>query len=356
MTERSALYWKGLTFTCLAYLTAWAAASTAGWLLPIESPFWLALAADLVATVVVFGFSVAVRNSSMYDAYWSVVPPVIAVYWALSLAGDTHPVRAVMVCGVILVWAVRLTWNWASGWPGLHHEDWRYTRLKQQTGALYPLVNFAGIHLFPTLIVFLCLWPAWEALDARSSLGLLDFVALGTGLFAVWLEGTADRQARAWRATNPPAGAVNDMGLWRLSRHPNYLGEILFWTSLWLFALAASPQNLFTVVGPLAMAAMFRFITIPMMEQRQLARRPAYVDYMRRTSMLLLWPSRGRRPSTDDDEPSPGPAQAPAGDVTPPATPAEAGPNFPAELRDDLPEALVQDVDEALDASDDDDR
>jgi steroid 5-alpha reductase family enzyme len=34
-----------------------------------------------------------------------------------------------------------------------------------------------------------------------------------------------------------------DMGLWRWCRHPNYLGEVLFWVSLWLFAIAADPVS-----------------------------------------------------------------------------------------------------------------
>jgi steroid 5-alpha reductase family enzyme len=50
----------------------------------VLSPFVTApeleiLAADLVATFVVFLGSAAKRNSSVYDAYWSVAPAVVAV-------------------------------------------------------------------------------------------------------------------------------------------------------------------------------------------------------------------------------------------------------------------------------------
>ena len=54
-------------------------ALAAGWLTivfaPIENPIWLTLAADAVATIVIFGWSLAYDNSSFYDAYWSVIPP-----------------------------------------------------------------------------------------------------------------------------------------------------------------------------------------------------------------------------------------------------------------------------------------
>ena len=51
-------------------------------------------------------------------------------------------------------------------------------------------------------------------------------------------------------------------------RHPNYLGEIGFWWGLWLFALAADPSWWWTVIGPLAMVALFARVSIPMMDQR----------------------------------------------------------------------------------------
>ena len=35
----------------------------------------------LLATLVVFAFSRAYRNSSFYDAYWSVIPPLLLFYW-----------------------------------------------------------------------------------------------------------------------------------------------------------------------------------------------------------------------------------------------------------------------------------
>ena len=73
------------------------------------------LRADIAATVVIFAFSVLYRNSSFYDAYWSVAPIVIAAYW-FTLASDAVHGRQVLVVLCVLAWGVRLTWNWARGW------------------------------------------------------------------------------------------------------------------------------------------------------------------------------------------------------------------------------------------------
>ncbi len=90
-------------------------------------------------------------------------------------------------------------------------------------------------------------------------------------------------------------GRVADRGLWRFSRHPNYLGEIGFWWGMWLFALAAAPDWWWTVVGPLAMVLLFAFVSVPMMDRRSLARRPAYAEHMRRVPALFPLPRFARR-------------------------------------------------------------
>ena len=82
-------------------------------------------------------------------------------------------------------------------------------------------------------------------------------------------------------------GATLTTGLWAYSRHPNYLGEILFWWGLYLFALAAYPAAWWTIFGPLSITLLFVFISIPMIEKRHIERRPDYPAYLDRTPMIM---------------------------------------------------------------------
>ena len=112
---------------------------------------------------------------------------------------------------------------------------------------------------------------------------------------AIVLETEADRQMRVFTQNPANRGKPMDQGLWGLSRHPNYLGEIGFWWGLWFFGLAADPSWWWTVVGPLLMVVLFESASIPMMENRSLERRPDYAAYQARVPKLLplrLLPSR----------------------------------------------------------------
>lgn len=273
------------------------------WLLwgPDTDRLWLdALLADLLATVVVFAGSRALRNSSCYDPYWSVLPPFLVGFWFFAgrdVAG-VEDGRAVLVMVVVAVWAVRLTGNWLHDWPGLHHEDFRYAPLRDGAGRFGAVVDLVAIHLVPTLIVFLGLVPAYAVLARPGRpLGWLDWVALVVGVGAAVLQLVADTQMRAFIRTRQPGQAM-EQGLWAWSRHPNYFGEVAFWLSLALLGIAGAPGDWWwLVVGFVAMVAMFEGVSIPMMEKRSLARRPSYGDVIARVPRLVPRPPRRRAPA-----------------------------------------------------------
>ncbi len=290
MTERV----RAAGLVVLAYVVAAAAAIVAAWLVD-GGPIVRALVGDLAATCVVFGFSIAYDNSSFYDPYWSVVPPVIGAYWWWDARAPLDA-RALVALALVTLWAVRLTYNWARGWRGLGHEDWRYVDIRTRTGRAYWPASFVAIHAFPTVIVFLGCLPLYPAVTGGGrGFGALDVLAIGITGGAIAIEAIADRQLHRFSVAKV-SGAIMDRGLWAYSRHPNYFGEASFWWGLFAFALAAQPPSWWHVIGALAITAMFVGATIPLMERRSLARRPAYAAHQRTVSMLVPWfPRRGRR-------------------------------------------------------------
>lgn len=254
-------------------------------------PLYLAGLANLIATVVVFAFSFAFRNSSFYDAYWSVAPPLLLGYWWLS--GDGELARVFVVAMIVLTWAVRLTGNWGRGWRGLDHEDWRYLRIRDATGRLYWPVSLLGIHLVPTIVVFMGCLPLFIVTHySVRTLNIWDGIAFIVGVSAVYLEARADRELSLFRESRTSEDEVLEKGVWAWCRHPNYLGEIGFWVALGLFGYAANPTLPWNWAGIIAMVVLFLCVSIPLIDRRLLARKPAYADYRRRVWSLV--PGAGR--------------------------------------------------------------
>ena len=284
------------------FIIAYSIAVGVAWLiiraLPEYNPIIKAAIADGAATVIIFLFSVIVNNSSMYDPYWSVAPPLIALYW-FTAAGELVTIRLVFVFALVLFWGVRLTYNWAHQWTDLSHEDWRYRDFRENHGKRYWLVSFGGIHFFPTLLVFFGCLSLYPAVTVHTrGFNILDVAAIAVTGGAVLIETISDKQLFRFRIQKAGKHDVCEEGLWAYSRHPNYFGEVSFWWGLFLFGLAASPAYWWTIIGPAAMTLLFLFISIPMMEEREEQRKPGYSEYKSRTSPFIPW-FRGDRSAGD---------------------------------------------------------
>ena len=331
---------------CLAYAASLAASWLTGELLDGELPlFWTALVADVVGTVIIFLASLYADNSSVYDPYWMVAPPFLLLWLkhaSLGLFGPWHP-RQMIAITLVTSWSLRfhlhLPW---SGWlSGLQHEDWRYSdwRAKLSPGLVYWSFAFSSFHLFPTLIVFFALAPAAlvvaDTVVAQPSLNALDVVGACFGCAAIAIEAVADETLRRYKTTAAyAAGEPCRAGLWSWSRHPSneprdsnsgfslhtpwaprclpalhffhpafssrpaadYFGEVLLWFSLLPIGIGGGQFEAapWLPAGALAMLALIRGASVPMMDERSLARRgQGYAALMREVSALVPLPPRG---------------------------------------------------------------
>lgn len=279
---------SGQVYVVVAYVAALLAATVTTRALGGYHPLLVAAVADVIATVVVFVFSVGLDNSSVYDPYWSVAPLPIAAFWVSDSAVGP---RQILVIALLALWGVRLTANWAMRWRGPADEDFRYVEIRKKTGRLYWPASFFSIHLFPTAWVFGGMLPAYAALT-RPGFGLLDMVAAVVAASAIAIESAADRQLRRYLRWPHRPEEILSTGLWARSRHPNYFGEILFWWGIFLFGLAADPRWAWSCAGALAITLLFVFVSVPWMDRRMLSRHPSWAEQLRQTPALFPWPRR----------------------------------------------------------------
>jgi steroid 5-alpha reductase family enzyme len=146
----------------------------------------------------------------------------------------------------------------------------------------------------PTLIVFFAMLPAlivMETLhtspDSIGPVNLLTVAGFAVSTGAALLQFFADRQLHRFRRIK--SGRVCETGLWKYARHPNYSGEILMWCGVYVMSMSVLPAHYWwTVFGAILNTLMFLFISIPLMEHRQLSNKPEYASYRDRVSALTF--------------------------------------------------------------------
>lgn len=202
---------------------------------------------------------------------------------AFSLGKDLTALGVLLIIAVSF-WAVRLTANWAYTFKNLTHQDWRYTMLCEKTGVFYPIINFVGIHMVPTLVVYGCVLPAVYAVreGLTADIGSIIFICLSVA--AATMQGVADIQMHRYQKHRTTK--FIRVGLWKYSRHPNYLGEILMWWGVALAVVCALPEVWYLGAGALANTVLFFAVSIPMADGRQ-SKKEGFADYKKQTRMLL---------------------------------------------------------------------
>ena len=284
--------WLSLLIILFIYIIAGVAAYFSYKYLPFE--FYLNLfISDVLATTIVFIFSLIFKNASCYDAYWSVAPMVIVMAYLF-----TKPLNSVRLLAsiAILGWGLRLTLNWIYTFDNLEWEDWRYKMLKEKSGKLYPIINFLGIHLFPTIVVYFCILPFAYLYHNDVTLNAFTIIFFSLAILSFSMQGVADYEMHKFRKNKNSVFIRN--GLWKYSRHPNYLGEILMWWSIGLLAIFSLGGYYYLITGAIINTCMFVFISIPLAEGHQKDRKEGFLEYKKETRMLL--PIYKRKPKEEE--------------------------------------------------------
>ena len=236
----------------------------------IPSPLMQMAYANLIATVIIYFFSKFTDNSSVYDPYWGVAPIMTSFYWLLpNIFMGTVSVSQWLVFALVFVWGLRLTLNWMLRWKGFQEEDWRYVAIRSKTKNWYWPVSLVGIHLMPTTLIFLGILPLYFVLSNQQEPQMeLFFPAVLVLIFAIGLESAADFQLLKFRNAENNNNRLLRTGVWKSMRHPNYVGEILFWWGIYLCVLSFFPVLWRLFLGPGLITILFYFVSIPMMDNR----------------------------------------------------------------------------------------
>lgn len=245
--------------------------------------------ADAVATVVIYIISLFFKNSSLYDPYWSFTPWVIATVFFIEF--QNFSITNIILYSVITIWSWRLTINWILNFTDFTYEDWRYKKFRTENKPLmFQFINFTGIMMVPTVLVYAGTVPALVLLKTPGE-HWLSLIGSGIVLLGTILEIVADMDMRNFLKTTKEKVTCQH-GLWKYSRHPNYLGENMIWLGIYIALVVTIPSLWWLCVGFILIVLLFEFVSIPLMENRQKARRSDYLDYIKHTQRMLILPRK----------------------------------------------------------------
>ena len=283
------------------------------------------------AAVVVFGLltllwaiSVAVKDASLIDIFWGFGFLTVAAV-CLYLTNVKTPYLT-LLAALPIIWGIRLSLYLAKRNLG-HGEDVRYVAMQKRAAKkgmgemAWRLRSLFTIYFGQGLLIMIVSAPIWVAM--ATGLGEeveitkvlnreIDTPIRGYGVKPIaiisimgallWLigflfEAIGDAQlSKFMNSMKDYDGAyedkpVLDTGLWKYTRHPNYFGNACMWWGIWLIACQA-PWGWASVFAPIIMTVLLVKVSGKDLLEWSLKKRPAYVDYISRTSGFIPMPPK----------------------------------------------------------------
>lgn len=255
----------------------------------------IAVIAVAVLFIGLWAVSLAISDVSIVDPVWG--PAFVVVALVCLIAGDAHigsggESRRLLLFVMTALWGLRLGGYLLVRKLGDPGEDRRYTKMRDQRGASFPLYSLLSIFGAQGLLVLIVSLPLQVAAERRTGLDWIIWVGVALWAVGLFFEGVGDEQMRRFKAREDSKGQVMNRGLWGWTRHPNYFGDFCVWWGLWLVALFAG-GTWWTVIGPLVMSfLLIKGSGAALLEKDISERRPKYADYIKNTPAFFPRPPR----------------------------------------------------------------
>ena len=241
-------------------------------------------------------------KSGYVDATWSFVVGAAGIAAALmpvsGWEGDVQ--RRIIVAVIACLWSFRLGLHIVMRTSG-GGEDPRYARLRQEWGDGWKRQLFVFLQIQAAAALLLAATIFLAARNPAPGLQWSDIAGIAILILAVLGEGLADAQLTRFRNNPQNKDKVCDVGLWSLSRHPNYFFQWLGWGGYAVIAIGPSGAWLWgwaALAGPAFMYWLLVHVSgIPPLEAHMMrSRGAAFAAYVKRVN--AFWPG----PQTPDPQ------------------------------------------------------
>jgi len=209
----------------------------------------------------------------------------MAVALTTLILRSSYYLRQIAITSMVMLWGLRL--GGFLFYRSFYMKDTRVEEVMKTTSGVF------AFYFYQTLLTWVTCLPVTllNSFPHDVMPGLSDMIGYSLWGAGFLMESVADWQQFQFREQHKERFC--NVGLWKYSRHPNFLGEIMQW---WGIFLCVSPvlsgwNWLLTMMGPLALTLNILFVSgIPPIEQkhnRMFARDPAYQRYKANVSILI---------------------------------------------------------------------
>lgn len=281
---------KNITIIILTYLLIFTSYFFLKDIIKINNMIGKLFIISLIWIIILWIISLIVKSSAISKPFLSLIPSFLVLAYFPTITKTNTQTSLIII--PIIIWTLSVTINYLIRLKNLKEEDWRFLEITSKHPKLKFILNLFGNHLLPLIVIYLAMLPIFYYIDLSTvkNINLSTIIALIITILGIVIELVANQQMNKFKKNSKNPVEVNNQGLWKISRHPNYLGEIMMWWGTYLMMLSIDEKKFLFFLGPLLITLSILIINIPMMEKRELSQKYDYKEYQKITNMLLIFP------------------------------------------------------------------
>ncbi len=231
-----------------------------------------------------FIISLITKRNDVADIAWGL--GFVLLTWASFLIASKNGTRGLLTVSLISIWGIRLAWHIHSRNKG-KGEDYRYLAWRNQWGKWFVLRSYFQVFILQGLFLYLIIIPVLLINKSEyTPLNLLDLLGFLLWLLGFYFEAVGDAQLVRFKKNPHHKGKLLQDGLWSLTRHPNYFGEVIQWWGIFIIALSVK-GGWMGIIGPLTITFLIVKVSgIPMLE-KNMESHPDFKNYKEKTNAFF---------------------------------------------------------------------
>lgn len=243
----------------------------------------------------IFIIAQIIKNNSIVDIGWGM--GFVVGSWLTLLVTENPTILSYTIVGFISVWGLRLSLRLLKRNYG-KPEDFRYAQWRKEWGDNVVIIAFFRVFMVQGIINFIVGSASYSVIRFNEfTLGSSDmyfvFAALLIAAIGLFFEVVGDEQLR--RHIQKGSGKLLTSGLWSVTRHPNYFGEILIWIGLYASGITLIFTDSISVIyygiliiSPILMSTVLIKISTPLLE-KNMEKYEGWEAYTKRVPMIFPW-------------------------------------------------------------------
>lgn len=235
------------------------------------------------------------KNNSIVDMHWGM--GFVIGSWLTLWVTDDPTFLSYAIVALITVWGLRLSYALFKRNFG-EPEDFRYRQWREEWGDYVVIIAFIRVFMTQGTINFIVGSAPYSVIRYNefsfdASHRFLVYLALLISLTGLFFEVIGDWQLK--KHIKEGSGGLMTSGLWSLTRHPNYFGEIIMWVGLYLtgvtlfFTNSVNPiYYLILLISPILMSGVLIRISTPLLEDH-MQEYDGWNEYTKEVPMIFPW-------------------------------------------------------------------